>query len=497
MPAVWREKTTHPRESPPLDAVRPLPYNTGMATFTVTQVLDATKGQLLISGPQPRFTGVCTDTRALQPGDLFIALKGERVDGHDYLDAAREQGAAGALVQREVPGVARRKTCCGAWTLIEVTDTLYALGELAQYHRRRFQLPVIGITGSAGKTTTKEMTAAILAQECAVLKTPRNENNEVGLPHTLLRLTAEHQAAVVEFGMRGRGQIGYLAALAAPTIGVITNIGVTHLELLGSREEIALAKAELLDEMAPTGVAVLPRADACFALLRAHAPGPVVSVGETEEADYAARAVTLDDDGRARFTLVTPRGDAPVRLGAAGRHQVPNALAAAAAAMIAGASPDAACAGLAAYRGAAGRMHVVAARRGFRVIDDTYNANPDAMRATLRCLAEMPGARKVAILGDMRELGPTERDLHRELGRYAMTLNLDALLAIGDLGRDYVAGADDPRARWYPDHAAAIAAARAFLAPGDLVLVKGSHALAMDRIVAALVEGGWDEEVKR
>ncbi len=460
-----------------------------MATFTVTQVLDATKGQLLLSGPHPRFTGICTDTRALQPGELFIALKGERFDGHAYLDAACEKGAAGALVQQEVPGVARRKTCSGAWTLIEVTDTLYALGELAQYHRRRFQLPVIGITGSAGKTTSKEMTAAILEQEFTVLKTPRNENNEVGLPQTLLRLTTEHQAVVVEFGMRGRGQIGYLAALAAPTIGVITNIGVTHLELLGSREEIALAKAELLDEMAPTGVAVLPREDAYFALLRAHAPGPVVSVGETDAADYAARAVTLDDEGRARFTLATPRGEAPVRLGAAGRHQVPNALAATAAAMIAGASLEAAQAGLAAYRGAAGRMHVVAAPGGFRVIDDTYNANPDAMRATLRCLAEMPGNRRVAILGDMRELGPTERDLHREIGRYAMTLNLDALLAVGDLGRDFVAGADDPRARWYPDHDSAIAAARELLAPGDLVLVKGSHAMAMDRIVAALVEG--------
>jgi UDP-N-acetylmuramoyl-tripeptide--D-alanyl-D-alanine ligase len=459
-----------------------------MASFTVQQVLAAINGQLLVAGPQARFSGVGTNSRAVRPGELFVALKGERFDGHDYLDAAHAQGAVGAVVQQEVPGVCRRKTTHGNWTVIEVTDTLYAYGKLAQAHRRRFTLPVVGITGSAGKTTTKEMTAAILEQEFRVLKTQGNFNNEIGLPQTLLQLDTEHQAAVLEFGMRGRGQIGYLAALAQPTVGVITNIGVTHLELLGSQGEIALAKAELLDEMPPTAVAVLPRDDAFFPLLRAHAPGPVVSVGETDAAEYAAAEISLDAGGCARFTMLTPRGEIAVRLGVAGRHQVMNALAASAAAMIAGAGADAVRAGLAAYRAAAGRMHVADARRGFRVIDDTYNANPDAMRATLQCLAEMPGGAKIAILGDMRELGPSERALHREIGQYAMALGLDALLAIGELGRNYVEGADDPRAQWYPDHAAAATAALARLAPGDLVLVKGSHAMAMDQIVTALVE---------
>jgi UDP-N-acetylmuramoyl-tripeptide--D-alanyl-D-alanine ligase len=459
-----------------------------MATFTLQQVLEATSGQLLLSGPTARFTGVSTDSRAIAPGALFVAFKGERFDGHDYLDVVHEAGAAGALVQHGVPGVARRKFARGDWTVIEVTDTLYALGKLAQMHRRRFHIPVVGITGSAGKTTTKEMTAAILAREFTVCKTAKNLNNEIGLPQTLFGLTAEHTAAVVEFGMRGRGQIGYLAALAEPTIGVITNIGLTHLELLGAQEEIALAKAELLDEMPAGAAAVLPRDDAFFPLLYEHARGPVATVGLTVEADYSAADITLGADGCARFTLHAPQGSIAVCLGAPGEHQVRNALSAAAAALLAGASLDAVRDGLAAGHAGAGRMQLLHAPGGFTVVDDTYNANPDAMRATLHFLAAMPGGNKVAILGDMRELGPREVEIHREMGREAMALGIDALLAIGHLGREYVAGAADSRATWYPDHATALAAALNILKPGDLVLVKGSRAMAMDQIVTGLME---------
>ena len=297
------------------------------------------------------------------------------------------------------------------------------------------------------------MTAAILAQGRAVLKTQANYNNEIGLPLTLLGLRTEHQAAVLEFGMRGRGQIGYLASVAQPTVGLITNIGVTHLELLGSQQEIALAKAELLDEMSPNAKAILPGYDQYYPLLREHASGQVITVGEDRGCDFWVNTVMLGADGCARFTLCTACESFPVRLSAPGRHQVWNALAAAAAAMTAGASAEEVQQGLAAYTPDKGRMRALPAPQGYTVVDDSYNANPAAVRATLEFLAEVPGGRKVAILGDMRELGPTERQLHRDLGAYAMELGLDALLAIGELGKEYITGANDSRAQWYADNA--------------------------------------------
>lgn len=458
-----------------------------MTLMTLDQVLAATRGQLRMCGPLAQFSGVSTDSRQVQPGDLFVAIRGERHNGHAFLDAARQAGAAGALIEESVPGLRPRHTADGPWTMIEVTDTLYGLGQLAQAYRRRFKLPVIGITGSAGKTTTKEMTAAILEVRHRILKSPGNFNNEIGLPVTLFGLRRDHQAAVLEFGMRGRGQISYLAALARPTIGVITNIGLTHLELLGSQEAIALAKAELLDEMSSQSLAILPADDPFFPLLRAHAPGHVCTVGEDTAADVRVSAVLPDAQGCARFILHTAAERIPVQLQAPGRHLVWNALAAAAAALAAGASAEDVQLGLGRYLPSSGRMHVVTAPGGYTVIDDCYNANPTAMHATLELLAEMHGGKKIAILGDMRELGPTEHALHRAMGRTAMALHLDAVLAVGSLGRDYVEGAADPRAQWYPDHDAVIAAARALLAPGDIVLVKGSRAMQMETIVQALV----------
>ncbi len=458
-----------------------------MAFMTLQQVLAATRGQLLLNGPLAQFSRIITNSRDVEPGDLFVALHGEQHNGHEFLADARARGAAGALVDEALPGVRSRHTEPGAWSIIEVTDTLYALGQLAAFHRSRFCLPVIGITGSAGKTTTKEMTAAILETSLNVLKSKGNFNNEIGLPLTLFQLTAAHQAAVLEFGMRGRGQISYLTALAHPTIGVITNIGLTHLELLGSPEEIALAKAELLDGMSETAVAVLPKSDGFFPLLRAHARGPIVTVGETTDCDYWVSDVALGEDGGARFTLHIAETALPITLMAPGRHQVWNALAAAAAALTAGVTLEAVQEGLAGYRPAEGRMHVRRTPDGVVVVDDTYNANPTAMRATLEFLAEMPGRRKVAVLGDMRELGPQEQALHREIGAYAMAQGIDALIAIGELGREYVTGAGCDRAQWCSDTDTAVTAVRAMLHPGDVVLVKGSRVMHMEAIVNALI----------
>jgi len=461
-----------------------------MATFTVQEVLAATSGILRMSGPAQTFRGVSTDTRTLQPGELFVAIRGERFDGHDFIEQALARGAAGALVERSLPGTHRHTMQDGAWAIIEVTDALYALGQLARQHRRRFRIPIIGITGSAGKTTTKEMTAAILAQDRRVLKSPGNFNNEIGLPLTLCALESDHRAAVLEFGMRGRGQIGYLTALAQPTVGVITNIGLTHLELLGSPQEIALAKAELLDEMPASATAVLPARDGFFPLLREHARGPLVTVGDSDASTYWISDAALGEGGCARFVLHGPDLALPVTLAAPGHHQVWNALAAAAAALTVGATPAQVQAGLAAYQPLPGRMQAVRAPGGFIIIDDTYNANPAAMRATLEFLSQVPGARKVAIIGDMLELGASARDIHREIGGYAMALGIDALFALGELGKEYVAGANDPRAQWFPEHAQAANAAGALLQPGDVVLVKGSRSMRMELVVEQLVVSG-------
>ncbi len=459
-----------------------------MGSFTLHQLLEATGGELLLSGPAVHFQGICTDTRNLQRGDIFFALHGEGSNGHKYLKIAREMGAAGAVVDEAVPGVRRRHNEIGEWNLIEVIDTLYALGQLAQAQRRRFKIPVIAITGSAGKTTTKEMTAAILSVRHTVVKTPGNFNNEIGMPLTLMQLDEHTQTAVVEFGMRGPGQIGYLAALALPTVGVITNIGASHLELLGTREKIAMAKAELLEVLPAHATVVLPGEDDFFTMLRERARGPVVTVGECPDFDLWASDITLGDTSCANFTLHFRGIELPIALAVPGRVQVNNALAAAAAALAAGSELEDIAIGLAGYTGIDGRMQTHTAKRGFTVIDDSYNANPAAVRAALSHLAEAPGKVKLAILGDMRELGPDAAELHRELGAYAMTRHIDHLFALGELGRAYVDGADSQNAQWFPDHNAAIAAALTILQPGDIALIKGSRAMKMEVIVQGLVE---------
>ncbi len=440
-----------------------------------------------MSGPAVNFPGICTDTRKLQRGDIFFALHGEVSNGHKYLQIAREKGAAGAVVDEQVPGVRRRHNEIGEWNLIEVIDTLYALGQLAQAQRRRFRIPVIAITGSVGKTTTKEMTAAILGVRHTVVKTPGNYNNEIGMPLTLMQLDEHTETAVVEFGMRGPGQIGYLAALALPTVGVITNIGSSHLELLGTREEIARAKAELLEGMPQNSTVILPGEDDFFEMLRECARGPIVTVGEKPDFDLWASDVTLGATGCALF-IMHFRGHAlPIVLAVPGRHQVNNALAAAAAALAAGGELEDIVIGLAGYTGIDGRMQTHKAPRGFIVIDDSYNANPAAVRAALDYLAEVPGGAKVAILGDMRELGPDAAELHRELGAHAIARQIDHLFAVGELGREYIEGANSPTAQWFPDNHTAAAAALAVLQPGDIALVKGSRAMRMELIVQELL----------
>jgi len=465
-----------------------------MADFTAAQIVAATGGQLVAGNASATCSGIATDSRAVAPGQCFIALRGERFDGHDFVPAVLLAGASGVVVSRApetalpqgggapFPGE-------GASFVVMVEDTLIALGRLARLHRDRHDMPVIAVTGSTGKTTTKDMIAAILSRRGPIAATPANYNNEIGVPLALLSLMPEHMAAVIEMAMRGPGEIAYLASLARPTIAVITNIGLSHLERLGSPDAIAEAKGELVEAVG-AGVSVLNADDPYFERLSARARGGVVSFGVNETAQFRALGVISGEQGT-RFRLRCPDGEMQVFLSTPGRHQVMNALAAAAAAIAAGAGLDDVAMGLAGFT--ASRARMVAGTSGFRVLDDCYNASPASMEAALELLADLDARRRIAILGDMLELGPSAPELHRAVGEEAGEIGLDLLIAVGELGRCIAEGAREvmsPEAvRWACSNDEAAAWALEALGPGDVVLVKASRAMAFERITERLTRG--------
>ena len=446
-------------------------------------VLAATRGEFIGATLPATLRGVSTDTRTLQRGALFVALRGERYDAHDFVSEAFDKGAGAALVSRTIEA---------SGPLIVVGDTLQALGALASAHRSKLDPRVLAITGSTGKTTAKEMLAAILSQGWKTGRTPGNYNNEIGVPLALLELDSSHQAVVVELAMRGQAQIGYLACMVRPQIGVITNIGVSHLELLGTREAIAEAKAELLSNLPSSGVAVLNADDDFFAFLKERSPCRVISFGGNREAEVRTQDVSVRDDGSTEFLLSGEYGEFRLSLRAAGRHQALNAAAAAAAAMASGAEPEWVTAGLEAFDGTDMRSQIAKAPGGYTVIDDCYNAAPDSMRVALELLADLPGERKWAVLGDMKELGPLAPDWHRDVGGLAAGIGLAGLITLGELGHYIAEGA---RARASVEHvieaedndnAAEILMTR--VSPGDVVLVKGSRAMKMEATVSRLLQ---------
>lgn len=426
-------------------------------------------------------SGVSTDTREDVRGALFVALRGENHDGHAYVARALAGGAAAAVVSQPVDD------CPGPFLLVE--DTLRAYQQVARWWRDRFAIPVVGVTGSVGKTSTRQAIAAALGSRWHVLTTEHNFNNEVGVPKTILGLNAEHGAAVIEMAMRGRGQIAALAATAHPTIGVITNIGFSHIELLGTQQAIAETKSELLQALPTDGVAVLPADDPWYAFLRDRCACRVVTFGLTEGADYRATNVAIDAYGRPSMRIV----DIPIRLSNPGVHQVINTVAALAVADTLGIPLDGAAAALASMGTVEKRMRQIDAPRGFTVLDDTYNAAPDSMRAaieTLSIIAKGRGCRAVAILGDMKELGERAPELHRYVGETAGHHGVAVVMTVGELARDIAEGARQagvPTISEEADTDAASKAAPSIVQPGDLVLVKGSRAMEMERIVEELV----------
>ena len=447
--------------------------------WRLSDVARASGGRLV--GEDIVVRGVSTDTRHIEAGQLFVALRGERFDAHDFLMPAVEAGAAALLVHE----AARLPDGVPA---VVVDDTRLALGRLAAAWRARFDLPVIAVTGSNGKTTTKEMIASILkaAFGSAVLSTRGNLNNDIGLPLTLLGLATGHRAAVIEMGMNHPGEIAYLAKIGAPTVALVTNAQRAHLEGMGSLDEVAAEKGSIFSGLTPDGVAVINEDDAYAACWRGLSGGrPVLGFAIDHPADVTG--VVRQHGLEFTVDLTAPQGTATVALRLPGRHNARNAVAAAAACLAAGVPLAAVVAGLEAFAGVKGRLQRRPGRHGAEILDDTYNANPDSVRAGIDVLASTIG-RKVLVLGDMGEIGEASGQYHDEIGGYAKSQGIDRLFALGDASQQAVRNFGEG-ARHFCNVEKLIAAVDKELGPETTVLVKGSRFMKMERVADALAVG--------
>ena len=459
-----------------------------MIELRLGEIADIVGGRLHEADPSTVVSGAVEfDSRAVTAGGLFLALPGERVDGHDFVPAAMAAGAVAALVTRPV-----------AAPSIVVADGFAALAALAAAVVRRLpDTTVIGVTGSSGKTSTKDLLAQLLTRLGPTVAPPGSFNNELGHPYTVLRATPETRYLVLENSARGIGHIRYLTDIAPPRIGVVLNVGSAHLGEFGSREAIAQAKGELVEALASDGVAVLNADDPLVAAMASRTAARVVPVGQSAEAAVRAEDVTLDDLGRARFRLRAAEGSAGVALRLVGGHHVGNALAAAAVALECGLPlADVAAALSAATPVSRWRMEVTERPDGVVIVNDAYNANPESMRAALTTLASIganrPG-RTYAVLGHMAELGADGPAEHEALGRLAAGLGVARVVAVGEAARPIeraaaLEGSWDGESSWVPDADAAVALLRAELRPGDVVLVKASRAASLERVAVAIAD---------
>ena len=446
-----------------------------MTPCTAREICAAVGGTLLQDSGAP-VTGVTTDSRAVQPGQLFIPLVGERFDGHAYIAKALEGGAAGCLT------AAAPETLLQAKLYIQVADTRLALKALASWYRNKFDLPVVQVTGSAGKTTTKEMIASVLSQRYNTLRTEGNFNNDIGAPLTLLRLMPEHQAAVIETGMNHFGEIRYLGEMVRPDIAVITNVGDAHIENLGNtRQGILRAKCEIFENLTPEGIAVLNGDDELLNTVTL--PQTILRCGVGD--GCGVRVTDIDDRGLEGVACTVAIEGEHYRLttSAPGRYMIyPMAMAAAIGRRL-GLTGEEITAGVAAYTTVGSRMHLIRLPGERLVIDDCYNANPQSMAEGLRMLAASPAQHRVAVLGDMGELGQLTVQAHRDMGALTRRLGLTAV-AVGE--KMHALTETDPQAQWFATVEEAMPAIRQLFTPGTAVLVKASHAMHFERIVKEL-----------
>lgn len=448
-----------------------------MAEFTVDEICLATRGSIFGSIYEKQFSGVSTDTRTVKQGDVFIPLVGEKFDGHDFIDQAIQNGAVGVILSRQNVVLSQLVT------VILVDDTLTALQDVARFHRQRFSIPVVAITGSNGKTTTKDMAAAVLSRRFQVLKTEANYNNEIGLPLTLLQLTDQHEVAVVEMGMRGMGQIRQLANIALPTIAVITNVGETHFELLGSIENIAIAKAELLEVIPENGLIILNADNPYVREMSKQAVSRALLFG-LEQGDIKAENIRIETQSMS-FMCHSGCNAFLVQIPTVGKHNVYNALAAIAVGIELGMDPETISYGIGNFNASPMRLHIE--KHGdYVVVNDAYNASPMSTVSAIDTLVEMAKGRTVAVLGDMLELGHIAVEAHRQIGERLAQCHVDVVVTVGELARHIALTAGEcgvEKAVACSNHQEAQKVLNELMVPGDTILVKGSRGMKMENII--------------
>ena len=454
-----------------------------MEPMTIREILEAVDGKLLgeFSDLDLTVKHVFTDSRNPDPGALFIPLVGERFDGHAFLNEALEGGAAGCFTQRE------RESYLPGKFYIKVGSTQKALRDLARHYKQKFRIPFVAVTGSVGKTTTKDMVAAVLGERFKVLKTEGNFNNEVGLPLTLLRLNSNHEICVVEMGMNHFGEIEYLSSIVEPDVAVITNIGDSHIENLGSRENILKAKCEICPHMDPKkGYVILNGDDPLLEPLRASLPFQSVLVGTAEGLDYRATGVESDGEKSVRCHVRTPRSGFDVEIPALGNHMLYPTLTAAAVAEHFGMTGGEIARGVLRFAPTKMRMNILKRGDEITILNDAYNANPQSMRAAVEVLSKSGGDYKIAVLGDMFELGPFAPTLHAGVGAYLGKAGIDCLVAVGELARHIYDAAKDamvPQVYWCETKEEAKPILAELVKPNSTILVKASRGMAFEELV--------------
>lgn len=469
-----------------------------MLTLSLETLVAVVHGELVFGSDAAMVNGVATDSRHVEPGVVFIPFAGDRVDGHEYLLDAISLGARALLVTRpaeELTAVVQRAKERDV-AVVRIGDALDAVQALAAYHRGRLFCPVIGVTGSTGKTTTKDFITSVLSVRSRVVATHGNQNNELGVPLTILRAGADTDVLVVEMAMRGQGQIARLCEIARPSAGIVTNVGTSHIELLGNQEAIADAKGELVVSIPASGAIFLNADDAYSAGLADKASARVVRYGVENPTEIAARDVGVDAEGCASFTLTSEQGNRDVHLAIPGRHNVYNALAAAAVGLHLDVGLDDVVEGLESAEAGEMRMQAFQSASGVFVINDAYNANPTSMRAAIETLADMQtGGSRIAVLGDMAELGSLTELAHFRIGEEVARLPIDTLVTVGKRAQRISDGAraegmDTTQIHPFDSVENAARCLSELLVPGDVVLVKASRVMGLERIIEGIVSPG-------
>ncbi|PKM94858.1 MAG: UDP-N-acetylmuramoyl-tripeptide--D-alanyl-D-alanine ligase [Firmicutes bacterium HGW-Firmicutes-1] len=447
-----------------------------MESISIKEVIAAVGGKCTIE-QEMHICRVCTDSRKVEKGDLYIALSGEVYDGHNYVEAAISKGAALAIVSRPIEKVL-------GVPIILVEDTLKAMWQLATYYREKLAKPVVAVTGSVGKTSTKDMIATILSASYHIHKSQGNFNNHIGMPMTILGLEESHDAIVVEMGMRGLGEISTLAHIAKPSIAVITNIGISHIERLGSRENILQAKLEIVEGLKDNGLLILNANDSLLQKVDRNITKRIVYVGVDTPADYMAYEVVDCGEEGVSFKLMLENKEYDVHIPAVGKHNVHNVLFGIACGIELGMSPEEILRGIQAYQPEKMRLNIIE-KDGIKFIDDSYNASPDSMKAGLQVLSSISkGNRAIAIIGNMFELGEMASSAHYDVGKICAETGIDFSMIIGENAIDVAKGiGDQSKYKIFNSHLEIVQFLKEYLISGDIVLIKGSRGMKMEQIL--------------